>query len=70
MWTHDDRQRQTDKQTRTKRFGEAKVASILGAQVFFAMIFYSKKVPYRKRHREITTFFGISAPLISLFAHN
>ena len=38
-------------------FGIAKVARVLGA----------KKVSYRKRHREITTFFRISAPLISNF---
>ena len=38
-------------------FGIAKVARVLGAQVFFAM----------KRHREITIFFRISAPLISIF---
>ena len=44
-------------------FGIAKVARVLGAHVFFTM----KKVPYRKRHREITTFFRISTPLISIF---
>ena len=38
-------------------FGIAKVARVLGAHVFFAM----------KRHREITTFFRISVPLISIF---
>ena len=48
-------------------FGIAKVARVLGAHVFFAMVLYSKKVPYRKRHREITIFFRISAPLISIF---
>ena len=47
----------TDRQHRTKMFDIAKVARVLGA----------KKVPYRKRHREITTFFRISAPLISIF---
>ena len=61
-----DRQQTTDER-RTKMFGIAKVARVLGAHVFFAMILYSKKVPYRKRHREITTFFRISTPLILIF---
>ena len=64
----DIRQTTTDKQRRrTKMFGIAKVARVLGAHVFFAMVFYSKKVPYWKRHIEIKTFFRISAPLISIF---
>ena len=63
MFTPDRRQQQTPK----KMFGIAKVARVLGAHVFFAMVLYSKKVLYRKRHIEITTFFRISAPLISIF---
>ena len=41
MFTFDRQQRQT---TPNKMFGIAKVARVLGAHVFFAMILYSKKV--------------------------
>ena len=67
MSTHDNDRQTDNRQRRTKMFGIAKVARVLGAHVFLQWFCIQKKFRTGKDIKKSRFFVRISAPLISIF---